>query len=165
MLEPWTFVIASHAVAAGLALVIGPFQILRRVKGDKIHVFIGRTWAGLMLWVAAGSFLFGGYGGAIDIFLRVLAVWTLFSVTTAIVLARRGDIRHHRGFMVGTYFGLVGAFIGVVAVHTRRVPSWFAAYPLMMSLIAVGIVAVAGFFLGGVVARYRREPSASPTPL
>ena len=157
MLEPWTLLIASHAVAASLALVVGPFQILRRVRGDKIHVFIGRTWAGLMLYVALGSFLFGGYGGPINIFLRLLACWTVFSVTTAIVLARRGDIRHHRGFMIGTYGGLVGAFVGVVAVHTRRVPSWLAAYPLMMSIIAVAIVAVAGFFIGGVMWRFRTE--------
>lgn len=161
MLEPWTVPIASHAVAASLALVLGPYQILRPVRGDKIHVFIGRTWAGLMVYVALGSFLFGGYGGPIDIFLRLLAIWTLFSVTMAIYRARRADIRHHRRFMIGTYLGLVGAFIGVVAVHTRRVPSWFAAYPLMMSIIAVAIVAAAGFFVGGVAARHRTEPSGA----
>jgi uncharacterized membrane protein len=88
MLGQWTIVIASHAIAASLALVIGPFQILRRTRGDKIHVLIGRTWAVLMLYVAAGSFLFGGYGGAIDIFLRLLAVWTLFSVSAAVYPAR-----------------------------------------------------------------------------
>ena len=35
MLEPWTLLIGSHAVAASLALVVGPFQILRRVRGEK----------------------------------------------------------------------------------------------------------------------------------
>jgi len=160
--EPWTVLIATHAVAASLALVLGPVQILRPVKGDKIHVTIGRAWAGLMLDVAAGSFFFGGYGGAINIFLRALAVWTLFSVSMGIWRARRGDIRHHRGFMIGTYFGLIGASIGVVAVHTRRVPSWFAAYPLMMSLITVAIVAVAGFFVGAVMIRYRTESAPWP---
>jgi len=37
--------LASHAIAASLALVIGLFQILRRTKGDRIVAFIGRTWA------------------------------------------------------------------------------------------------------------------------
>lgn len=164
-MEPWTIPIAGHAIAASLALVLGPFQILRRVKGDRIHIIVGRTWAGLMLFVAAGSFLFGGYGGAIEIFLRVLAVWTLFSVSFGIYRARRGDIRHHRGFMIGTYIGLVGALVGVLAVRTRRVPSWFAADPLMMSLIAVAIFAAAGFFIAGVVARYREQsPGRSARP-
>ncbi|MTD15071.1 DUF2306 domain-containing protein [Nakamurella sp. YIM 132087] len=163
-MEAWTVPIALHAVAATLALVIGPFQILRRVKGDLIHRIVGRTWAGLMLFVAAGSFLFGGYGSAIDIFLRALAVWTLFSVTFAIWRVRRGDVQNHRGFMIGTYLGLIGALIGVLAVHTRRIPSWFEAYPLMMSLIAVAIVAVGGFFLAWVDIRFRpAPPQPSPT--
>lgn len=120
MLGQWTVVIASHAIAASLALVIGPFQILRRTKGDKIHIFIGRTWAVLMLYVAAGSFLFGGYGGAIDIFLRLLVVWTLFSVSAAVYLARRGDIGHHRGFMVGTSSGSSAPSSG----WSRYAPGW-----------------------------------------
>ena len=160
MTETWTLLIASHAIAASLALVIGPYQILRKVKGDKIHIFVGRTWAVLMLWVAAGSFFFGGYGGAIDIFLRALACWTLFSVTFGIWRARKGDIKNHRGFMVGTYFGLVAAFIGVIAVRTRLVPTWFVDYPLMMSLITVGIIAVAGFYVGGVVTYYKRQSTS-----
>ncbi|MBM9468466.1 DUF2306 domain-containing protein [Nakamurella leprariae] len=162
MLEPWTVLIASHAVAASVALLLGPFQILRRVKGDPVHVLVGRIWAGLMLYVAAGSFFFGGYGGGIDLFLRALATWTLISVTVSIVQARRGNIAAHRGFMVGTWFGLVGAFIGVVAVHTRRVPSWFEARPLLMSLIAVGIVAVAGAVVGAALARYRADRVKGP---
>ena len=108
-----------------------------------------------MLYVAAGSFFFGGYGSPIDIFLRVLAVWTLFSVSFAIYSARRGNIDRHRGFMIGTYIGLLGALAGVLAVHTRRVPSWFAAYPLIMSGIAVAIFAAAGFYIGAVLVHFR----------
>ena len=160
MLNSWTPLIAGHAVAASAALVIGPFQLWRTPKGDKAHRVIGRIWVGLMLFVAAGSFLFGGYSNALDVFLRALAVWTVISTTSGIVLARRGNIRHHRGFMVGTYLGLVGAFIGVVAVRRRLVPSWFVAHPLMMSLIAVAIIAVSGFLLAGVVGFYRRQPAA-----
>jgi uncharacterized membrane protein len=150
VLPTWTFLIASHAVAAALCLVLGPFQIIRRPKGDAAHRLVGRTWAVLMLYVAAGSFLFGGYDTGIAIFLRVLAAWTLCSVTLGVIMARRGNIHRHRGFMVGTYFGLIAAFIGVVAVHTRRVPTWFVAHPVTMSLIAVAIIAAASLFLSGV---------------
>ena len=160
MLPAWTFLIASHAVAASLSLVIGPFQIIRRPKGDPVHRLVGRTWAVLMLYVAAGSFFFGGYDTAIAIFLRVLAAWTLCSVTLGIVMAKRGNIHRHRGFMVGTYVGLVAAFVGVLAVHTRRVPSWFVAHPLTMSLIAVAIIAVASLFLTGVQSTLGRRTDA-----
>lgn len=161
MLPAWTWLIALHAVAASLAMVLGAFQILRPTKGDPPHQVIGRIWVGLMLFVALGSWLFGGYDSAIDIFLRVLAVWTTFSVIMAVVQARRGNIDRHRGFMVGTYLGLLGAFIGVLAVHTRRVPAWFAAEPLLMSLIATAIIAVGGFVIAGVLFGTRpRRPAA-----
>jgi uncharacterized membrane protein len=160
LLTSWTLLIAAHAVAASAALIIGPFQLWRRPKGDKIHRVIGRIWVGLMLFVAAGSFLFGGYSNALDVFLRALAVWTLISTTAGILLARRGNIRHHRGFMIGTYLGLLGAFVGVVAVRRRLVPSWFAAHPMMMSIIVVAIIAVTGFLIAAVVEFYRRQPAA-----
>jgi uncharacterized membrane protein len=37
--------IASHAIAASLSLVLGAFQIIRPTKGDPVHKLIGRTWA------------------------------------------------------------------------------------------------------------------------
>jgi uncharacterized membrane protein len=155
VLPAWTVLIATHAVAASVCLVLGAFQILRRTRGDAVHIVVGRTWAALMLYVAAGSFLFGGYDEAIAIFLRALATWTLVTVTAGVIMARRGNIHRHRGFMIGNYVGLVAAFVGVVAVHTRRVPAWFAAEPLLMSVVAVAICAVAGFFLAAVVWRFR----------
>ena len=161
MLPAWTWLIALHAVAASLALVLGAFQLLRTTKGDPPHKAIGRIWVGLMLYVALGSWLFGGYDSPIDIFLRALAVWTTFSVIMAVIQARRGRIDKHRGFMVGTYLGLIGAFIGVLAFRTRRVPAWFIAEPLMMSLIAIAIIAVGGFVIAGIMFRTRPRSVAT----
>lgn len=164
MLPAWTWLIALHAIAASLALVLGAFQILRPTKGDPPHKAIGRIWVGLMLFVALGSWLFGGYNSAIDIFLRALAVWTTFSVTMAVIEARRGRIDRHRAYMVGTYLGLIGAFVGVLAVRTRRVPAWFIAEPLLMSVIAVAIIAVGGFVIAGIMFRTTpRTTAASDT--
>lgn len=159
MLPAWTWLIALHAIAASLALVLGAFQLLRTAKGDPPHRAVGRIWVGLMLYVALGSWLFGGYDSPIDIFLRALAVWTTFSVIMAVVQARRGRIDRHRGFMVGTYLGLIGAFVGVLAVRTRRVPAWFIAEPLMMSLVALAIIAVGGFVIAAIMFGTRpRQP-------
>lgn len=157
MPQPWTFLIATHAIAASLALVFGGFQLLRRTKGDPIHKLAGRIWVGLMLYVSTFSFFFGGYKDGIDIFLRTLAIWTIFSVIFAIYQAKKGRISIHRAFMTGTYIGLWGALIGVVAVHTRRVPMWFSAHPLEMSLVALAILTAACLALSAIMYTERKQ--------
>ena len=61
-----------------------------------------------------------------------------------------------RGFMIGNYIGLLSAFVGAVAVPSRRVPSSFVAHPFAMSLVTVGVVAVAGFVIGAAFVGARR---------
>lgn len=122
--------------------------MFRPTKGDTVHRIVGRVWATLMLAVAAGSFAFGGWSEPVDWFLRALAAWTLFSVSRGWLLARRGNVAGHRGFMVGTYVGLVIAFVFVVAIPSRQVPQWLAAAPWTMALAAVACMAAAA----GVVA-------------
>ena len=41
-------------------------------------------------------------------------IWVLISLACAIWFIRRGNVRAHKGFMVGVLFGLVGAGIGAV---------------------------------------------------
>lgn len=156
MLPAWTPVIAAHAVAAVLCLALGGFQVARRVRGDTVHRTVGWVWAGLMLFLAAVSFGFGTWADPVAIFLRVLATWVLVSVTLGIVAARRGNIARHRGFMIGNYIGLAAALVGAAAVPSRRLPSWFAAHPVAMSLVTVGLVAVAGFVIAAAFAAARR---------
>lgn len=147
MLSEWTVLIASHAVSATIALVLGPVQLLRRTRGDRVHRLVGRVWSVMMLYAAAGSFFFGGWTKVSDLLLRSLAVITLVGVTLGIVLAQRGWIRAHRFTMISGYLGLVGAFIGVWAVPDRRVASSFAAHPVLMSVIAVIISACSMLFV------------------
>jgi uncharacterized membrane protein len=45
----------------------------------------------------------------------VLSAWTVISLALAVSFARRGNVRAHKGFMVGTYLGLVGAGLGALA--------------------------------------------------
>ena len=40
----WNLVIASHAIAAALALVLAPVQLIRRHYGDPTHRLIGRVF-------------------------------------------------------------------------------------------------------------------------
>jgi uncharacterized membrane protein len=141
MLKPWTIVIATHAIIATAAIVLGTFNVIRIVRGDRIHKAVGRTWAGLMLLVSIGSFFIGSYAGGLDLFLHALAAWTTFSILAGIYYARHGNINVHKGYMLGSYFGLLGATIGVISVPARRVPSYFNAYPFQMTMILISVIA------------------------
>jgi uncharacterized membrane protein len=46
--------------------------------------------------------------------IHLLSLWTLIALACAIWFIRRGNVRAHKGFMVGVMFGLVGAGIGAV---------------------------------------------------
>lgn len=137
----WTVLIAVHAVSASFALLFGAFQLLRRVRGDGVHRIIGRVWVASMYLVCLTSFgvqsLTGGFS-----WLHGLSVLTLVTVTTGLVAAVRGRIDSHKAFMRGSYFGVLGAFAGVVSVPTRRIPE-LAVYnlPVLVMWIA-GIVMV-----------------------
>jgi uncharacterized membrane protein len=75
--------------------------------------------------------------------IHLLSVWTIVSLTMAIRAARRHEIRRHRGWVVGTYFGLLGAGVAAIAFPTRLVPQTAMHYPLwlLLALLAVTLVA------------------------
>jgi uncharacterized membrane protein len=107
--------IALHAALAALALVIGA-AVLARPKGTASHKLLGRLWVAAMVGVAVSSFwIFEIRRGAGPSFIHLLSVWTLVSLALAVWFIRRGNVRAHKGFMVGTFLGLVGAGLGALA--------------------------------------------------
>jgi uncharacterized membrane protein len=107
--------IAIHVAAAVLALAVGAVM-LTRAKGTAAHRLLGRLWVVLMLAVTLSSFrivdLRDGAGLSI---VHLLSAWTLVALALAVYFIYRGNVRAHRGFMVGCYFGLVGAGLGALA--------------------------------------------------
>lgn len=97
------FIILLHLVAAVLGLVVGAVVVLRR-KGTTPHRWLGRTWAALMLYVAAGSFWIRTGGGLS--WIHVLSVLTIASLAYAVWSIRRGNLRAHRASMLSSYTGL-----------------------------------------------------------
>ena len=107
-----TPLIAIHAGLAVAALAVGGPMLLRR-KGTSSHKVLGRIWVALMATVALSSFwIFEIRRGAGPSLIHLLSVWTLVSLALAVYFIRRGNVRAHRGFMIGTLVGLVvaGAF-------------------------------------------------------
>lgn len=143
----WTPIIAVHAVAASLSLLFGAFQLLRRAKGDALHKVIGRVWVGAMYVVIFTSFgvqtLNGGFS-----WLHALSALTLVTVTVGLWAAVKGYIRSHKSYMMGSYFGILGAFGGVVAVPSRRIPQ-MAMYDLPTLIMWVAGLAVTMFAVIG----------------
>ena len=97
--------IQLHAFAAMTAFVIGATQFARR-KGDAPHRLAGYVWVGLMLLIAASSFWIHGMnqwrGFSV---IHALSIWVLVFTPIAVIQARRGNIRAHKGSMIGLFAG------------------------------------------------------------
>lgn len=107
--------IALHLGAAVLALALGALMLSLR-KGTLVHRRLGRLWAAVMAVVAVSSFwimeIRDGAGFSV---IHLLSAWTLVALALAVWFIRRGNVRAHKGFMIGTYLGLVGAGLGALA--------------------------------------------------
>lgn len=155
----WSVLIAVHALAASLALVLGAVNITRRPRGDAPHRAIGRIWVGLMYFTALSSFLVQTIRPGNFSWIHALSVLTIVTLSLGLWCARRGLVRAHAGNMIGTYLGLWGAFIGVVAVPDRLVPQAFQSSWAGMGLLTLGIVAV-GLALVAAITTTLRMPVA-----
>ncbi|MGA8788832.1 MAG: DUF2306 domain-containing protein [Paenarthrobacter sp.] len=150
MPSTWTLLIALHAIAAGYALIFGAVNLLRRNKGSAAHKILGRIWAVAMYIVVLTSFGIRTIDGGFN-WLHALSVLTFCTLTLGLVTARRGNIRAHQRFMTGSYFGLVGAFIGVIAVPDRRLPQMAIHDLAGLTLWVAALVLTAGLTVAGLM--------------
>lgn len=97
------FVVASHALAAIIALVLGAVQ-LAAPKGTMPHRTLGYIWAGLMLYIALGSFwiselqLWGPFSP-----IHLLSVVVIVTVPLAVWRAHRHRVTAHKRGMIALY--------------------------------------------------------------
>lgn len=154
-MDGWTLLVASHATAATLAVVLGGAQLLRRRYGDRLHRWNGRTWVALEYFVAITSFWIRDIRPGRFSWIHILSVITIVSLTVALIAIRRGDRITHAVSMTSTYAGMIGALIGVVVVPVRLVPRSFQADWLGMTVLTLAVTgaALAGLGLLSVAAR------------
>jgi len=109
-----TLASAIHLAAVAPALALGIAQIAAR-KGTRAHKVLGWLWVLSMATAALSSFwimeIRKGAGWSV---IHLLSVWTLIMLSAAIWAIRRGNVRSHRRFMVGTLIGLAGAGVGAL---------------------------------------------------
>lgn len=121
-----TPIVLLHLGTALLALGIGTLNLLRP-KGTRTHRTLGWVWVALMASAAVSSFwIFGLRQGGGPSLVHLLSVWTLVALVCAIVAIRRGRVRTHRAFMIGTFLGLLGAGAGALAPG-RLLAQWLFA--------------------------------------
>jgi uncharacterized membrane protein len=106
---------AIHLAAVVPAVAIGMTQMVM-AKGTRIHKALGWIWVLAMLTAAVSSFwimeLRNGAGWSV---VHLLSAWTLIALACAIWFIRRGNVRAHKRFMIGTLLGLAGAGLGALA--------------------------------------------------
>lgn len=141
--------VATHASTAVLCVGLGDYALLRRRKGDTVHRLVGWSWVAGLTFVASSSFAIRDLRDGRLSVLHVLSVVTLTSLVLGVRAARRHDVQAHRGNMLGSYIGLLGAFVGAVAVPDRLVPTFVVTQPAgaasaLVALTLVWVVAVGG---------------------
>jgi uncharacterized membrane protein len=124
-------------------MALGAYNLVRRVKGDRHHRWIGWVWVVAMYWVVLSSFVIKELRPGHFSWIHGLSVFTFGTLSIGIWGAVTGRVQIHRSFMTGSYFGLLGAFVGAVAVPVRRIPQWAVHEPAHLALGAAASLLVA----------------------
>ena len=104
----------AHAFGGAIAAVIGPFQLITKLRTSwpKVHVWTGRTYllavlagglAGLYFAPMSTAGLVGSVG------FTSLALFWLYSGAQAYIAIRRGNVQQHRRWMLRNYALTFGA--------------------------------------------------------
>jgi len=157
----------AHIVPSGVFLALLPVQLSRpvRTRFPGLHRWTGRTL--IVLGVVSGATAlyfglgmpFGGIGEAIVI--ALVAAWFFTSILRAWLSIRRGDVAHHREWMLRA----VAVAIGVSVVRVVGAPTDLAFTPMGMSPRNVFVLALwLGWLLTAAVTEWwirRTRPSLS----
>lgn len=152
-----TPLVAIHAFAAVVALLLGAWQLFLGPRGTRGHRLAGRVWVVALMFVAASSFWIQEIRPGHFSALHALSVVTLVTVPLGILGARQGRIRDHRSAMTGNWIGLVGAGAAAAAVPDRAIPQLVvhdSATALLAGaavLLTAALVIGAGRLLDGAV--------------
>lgn len=98
----WTPVIVVHALAAGIAVLLGAWLLWAR-KGHRAHRVGGWIWVLCMATVAGISFAIRRPDGFS--WIHGLSVFTLLTLVTGVMAARTRRVRTHRTNMIALYSG------------------------------------------------------------
>jgi len=100
--------ILGHLLTVFPAFAIGTYILLTR-KGSARHRLLGKIYLALMFATAIFSLFIPAFVGPQFLshfgFIHLLSVLAVYTVPTAYIAARNGQVRVHRGKMIGLYVG------------------------------------------------------------
>jgi uncharacterized membrane protein len=104
----------SHAFGGAIAALIGPFQLITRLRTTwpKVHVWMGRTYLTAVLAGGLAGLYFAPMSSAGTVGrvgFATLAVFWLYSGARAYLAIRRGNVQEHRRWMLRNYALTFGA--------------------------------------------------------
>ena len=117
--------ITFHLTVALLAFALGTANLIL-AKGTVRHRAMGWVWMVLMAGVTLSSLAIRQLNDGRLSWIHGLTLWTLFSMAVAVFAIRRGKVRLHAGFMIGTMVGVIIA--GLFALAPGRFISEVAGY-------------------------------------
>ncbi len=163
---------AFHVIGSGLALLIGGFQFLPRLRARRIelHRWLGRTYLIAVLIGGIGGIVMagradGGLSGQFGFFL--LGVVWLVSGWQAYAAIRRGDVQAHRIWMIRNfaltfaavtlrvYLGLSQALFGLSFAEFYPAVAWLCWVP---NLIVAEWLIIASPALAWGLTKARPDP-------
>ncbi len=107
------------------AFFLGTFLLLNR-KGTPLHKLLGKIYMCLMLLTGVitlfmpayiGPRIFNHFG-----FLHLFSLVVLVTIPMSFMAARRGDIKSHRGSMIGLYLGGILLAAAIAFLPGRMLP-------------------------------------------
>jgi uncharacterized membrane protein len=147
-------------------MALGAYNLARRAKGDRPHRWVGWVWVGAMYWTILSSFAIQQLRPGHFTWIHGLSIFTFITLSIGLWASLTHRIRTHRNFMTGSYFGLLGAFVGAVVVPQRKIPQWTLHQPaglalgLTVCLLTAAAVIVAANSTPIPPASTRRAPAA-----
>lgn len=154
----WNPLLVSHIIAALAALLIAPVNALRR-RRDRTHRLLGRVWVGAMLYVCVSSF--GIVTDGHFSWLHGLSALTLVTVILGVVAARRRNLLGHVMNMVGSYLGLLIAFLFAALVPSRTIPRLLADDPMTAVVVGLLVVGAVAALVAALLPRSRRATATA----
>ncbi|SDE59862.1 DUF2306 domain-containing protein [Cellulophaga baltica] len=98
----------THLITVTPCLFVGAYLLLAQ-KGSKQHKLIGKIYMSLMFFTALVSLFIPAHVGGQFLnhfgWIHLFSLLTLYSVPTAIVAVKKGDIKGHKRKMIALYFG------------------------------------------------------------
>lgn len=146
-MDNWTVLVTAHAAGATLAVLLGAYNLWLSRKGDLLHRRVGRIWFVLMYWVAFSSFGIKRLHPGHFSWIHGLSAWTIVSLTVALWAAMTHRVDLHKGFVAGSYFGLLGAGIAALAFPQRLVPRTAMHAPLTLLAALAALTALAALMV------------------